>query len=80
MSLESAIDTITSAAGSTATRARAAATGMVAAAESAVGATHFFEDTRAVLDQLGIAKARLDAAAWHTPEVTGVTSTVLSMA
>lgn len=80
MSLQLAIDTITSSLGQSAVRARAAASGMTAAAESAVPSTHFFEDTRVVLDQLALAKAHLDIAAWHTPEVTTVTAELLGKA
>jgi hypothetical protein len=53
---------------------------MLAAAESAVGVTAFFEDTRAILDELARAKASLDVVAWHSPEVTSVTSKILSRA
>ena len=80
MSLQSAIDIITSNPGQSAVRIRAAASGMTAAAEAAVPGTHFFEDTRAVLDQLALAKAHLDIAAWHTPEVTTVTTEILGKA
>ena len=80
MSLQSAIDIITSSPGQPAVRARAAALGMTAAAESAVPSTQFFEDTRSVLDQLALAKAQLDIAAWHTLDVTSVTAELLQRA
>lgn len=54
-----------------------AASGTVASAESAVRETHYIEDMRAVLDQLALAKAKLDITAWHSPDVTAVTAAVL---
>jgi len=80
LSLHTAIDTIVSNPTHGATRAKAAAAGMLAAAGAAVGATDSFQDSRAVLDELARAKAQLDIAAWHTPDVTRVTAQLLSRA
>jgi len=79
MNLQSAIKAIKTNHRSSA-RIEAAILGMLAAAESSVGTTVFFEDTRAVLDELALAKASLDIAAWHTPEVTSTTAFLLSRA
>ena len=78
--LKAAVEAIQSHANSPEIRARAAASGMIAAAQAALCDTEHFEDTRAVLDALSVAKSALDVAAWHTPEVTGVTSEILSQA
>ena len=80
MNLLLAVETISRNPAQTMIRIKAAASGMLAVAESAVAKTSFFEDTRVVLDQLVLAKAQLDIAAWHSPEVTGVTSQLLSSA
>lgn len=53
---------------------------MLATAESSVGTTVFFDDTRAMLDELALAKASLDIAVWHTPEVTSTTAFLLRRA
>jgi hypothetical protein len=79
MNLQSAIKAIKTNHQSSA-RIEAAILGMLAATESSVGTTVFFEDTRAVLDELALAKASLDIAAWHTPEVTSTTAFLLSRA
>jgi hypothetical protein len=79
-SLEEALERIKSNPEAPAVRGSAAASGMVAAAEHAVGSGRAFLDTLAVLNALARAKAELDVAAWHSQEVVAVTSAILSAA
>lgn len=63
-----------------ATRRQAAAYGMVLGASQAAGETEFFDDTRAVLDNLARAKALIDIASWHDIEIARTTSHILLVA
>jgi len=80
MTLQSAINSIKRSPDQSSARSQAAASGMLAAAESAVGSTSFHEDTLSVLNQLALAKAHLDIAACHSPEVTSITAQLLGQA
>lgn len=75
-SLAEAIELIRSNSGQGA-RSLAAAHGMALHALQAVRDTHYFEDTRFVLDELSRAKAELDIAAWHGGDVTSTTAAIL---
>lgn len=70
-------DFIRNNAGKAEPRAQAAAFGLALAASQAVGETASFEDSLHVLDKVAKAKARIDAAAWHSIEVAKTTASVL---
>ena len=63
-----------------AVRVCAAARGMALHASQAVRDSGQFDDTRFVLDQLALAKAEIDIAAWHSAEVVAVTEAILGAA
>lgn len=69
---------ITANAGKPTVRRQAAAYGMALAAAHAVGSTHFFENTRHVVDAMARAKAELDIHGWHSAEVVQTTAAILA--
>jgi len=59
-------------------RKMAGAYGMLLQGSHSIRSTRSFDDSRYVVDQLARAKAEIDIAAWHSPDVAEVTAKILA--